>query len=264
MNARQDGHTEQAHAAPPDTAAADALRMAVSQVMHGAPPQPAPPPASAMPAPGASAEQQAGAAAHAVSLSGLPALLPRLSEYRIAQVGKAAAAFDSAHTQFWQSSARLGALHEEMHELARSRGLALPDLAQQLKPDGALAPMRQVFDAALAEAPAAQVHKRAMDKALDSYIRQYGRAQEEILNPELADNPHYDGLKLRLAQSHQAMQAQAASVPAFTNASGVLEASHGAKLDTALAAIGTRMQAARDALQSMQREARGAASEPGF
>lgn len=273
-----------------DAATADALRMVVSQVIGerqpGAPTPyagavaDAPPsqshatammapagttPVNAAPVAMPTPAQQAGAAAEMVSVTGLPAVLPRLSEYRIAQVGKSAAAFEREQELFWQSSQPLATLRGEMERIARERGVPLQDIAEKMKPDGDLAALRVSFNDAVAQSPEAGQHKKAMDKALDSYTRQYGRAQEEILNPDLHDNPHYDALKARLVQSHANMQEQAGRMPALLNDKGAYEASPLQKLTQSVEKIMERVDAIGQEFESMMRAKRSsAASEPGF
>lgn len=269
-----------------DAATADALRMAVSQIIgerapgapaiaDAAPGNAAPQPSSAaasvsqaahhsaelgapaLPARERTPTQQAGAAAEVVSFAGLPAVLPRLSEYRIAQVGKSAAAFEQGQENFWQASPRLAALRTEMERLAREQGVPMQDIVDKMKPGGDLAELRVKFNEAVAEAPEAGPYKKAMDKALDSYTRQYGRAQEEMLNPDLHNNPHYDALKSRLATSHENMVEQAGQMPAFGADKGGLEPSHGQKLTQSVDTIMTRIEQVSEELQSMLRARRG-------
>lgn len=257
------------------TSPADALRSVIDQVMSGrnaphgpapaagpavvAPVDIAPAPvtrpmpvepamaASTLPSPaagpvGPTPQQQAGAAAQVVAGAGLPAVLPRLSEYRLSQVEKAATTFAREQEAFWQASPALGAVRGQMQDAARQQGAPVEDVAQQMKPGGALAALGQQFAAAVAETPAASVHKRGMDKALDSYTRQYGRAQEEILNPDMNNNPHYDGLKGRLRDTHEQMARNVAPLPGFTTSQGVQEPSHFEKMQGAVGQIMERIQ----------------------
>ena len=255
------------------TSPADALRSVIDQVMsgHNAPraaapvaaamapadaaPAPAAPPAPVEPAMAASAppspsagpalqtpQQQAGAAAQMVAGAGLPAVLPRLSEYRLSQVEKAATTFAREQEAFWQASPALGAVRGQMQDAARQQGAPVEDVAQQMKPGGALAALGQQFADAVAQTPAAGVHKKGMDKALDSYTRQYGRAQEEILNPDMNNNPHYDGLKGRLRETHEQMARTVAPLPGFTTSQGVQEPSHFEKMQGAVGQIMERIQ----------------------
>lgn len=193
-----------------------------------------------------SKEQQAAAEATSDLSQGtersIPMVLPRLSEYRLAQVEKARDAFDREQEGFWNSSTKLVALRDEMQRLARERGLAVQDVAEKMKPGGDLADLRERFNAAVSENPDAQTRKRAMDKALDSYVRQYGRAQEELLNPEQKGNPHYEGLKARLHDAHDDMEQKTKGVPAFANDKGELEPSHFEKLKEAIAKLMERLK----------------------
>lgn len=180
--------------------------------------------------------------AKATASPALPSVLPRLSEYRIMQTEKAAELFASEQEKFWQASPQLGALRGEIDRIARERGVPKQDLIEEMKPGGDLAELRTMFNEAVAESPDAMTHKRSMDKALDSYVRQYGRAQEEMLNPEQVGNPHYEGLKARLQGAHEKMEERASEVPAFAKADGELEKAHFEKLREAVAAIMTKIR----------------------
>lgn len=172
----------------------------------------------------------------------LSPVLPRLSEYRIIQAEKAADTFSQEQEKFWMASPKLSALRDEIDRIARERGVPKQDLMEEMKPGGDLAELRSRFNEAVAENPEALTHKRSMDKALDSYVRQYGRAQEEMLNPEQTGNPHYEGLKARLNANHTKMEESAADVPAFAKADGELEKAHLEKLRAAVAAIMTKIR----------------------
>ena len=183
------------------------------------------------------AGRQAEAAQVEAVASGLPAVLPRLSEYRIAQVEKAADNFGQEADAFWNSSTKLTALRSEMERVARERGLSVQDVAEKMKPGGDFAELRDKFNEAVTENPDTGTRKKAMDKALDSYVRQYGRAQEELLNPEQNGNPHYDRYKERLGRAHENIEQKASGVPAFASDKGELEPSHFEKLKEAVAKI---------------------------
>lgn len=183
------------------------------------------------------AGKQAEAAQAEAVASGLPAVLPRLSEYRIAQVEKAADNFGREVDAFWNSSTKLTALRSEMERVARERGLSVQDVAEKMKPGGDFAELREKFNAAVAENPDSGTRKKAMDKALDSYVRQYGRAQEELLNPEQNGNPRYDHYKDRLRRAHENIEQKSSGLPAFANDKGELEPSHFEKLQEAVAKI---------------------------
>lgn len=144
----------------------------------------------------------------------LPTVLPRLSEYRILQAEKQDGAYEQAHEDFWKSD-KMPIIRKEIEDHARQSGLSVHDVMEKMKPNGELAELHDKFTRALSESPAAQTHKKAMDKALDSWSRQYGRAQQELLNPQTDDSPLYQGLKDRLDGSHSKMQDRAASLPVF-------------------------------------------------
>lgn len=185
---------------------------------------------------GEEATQEAGLRV-AAAQGGLPAVLPRLSDYRIAQVEKAGNNFGKEFQAFWLSSAKLTEVHTEMDQAARERGISIPDVINQMKPGGTLAPLQAKFNQAVAETPEAGARRKAMDKALDSYVRQFGRAQEELLNPDQQGNPHYDKLKNRLTAAHDGIGLAASSMPGFVNDKGQLGENHGEKLQRAETAI---------------------------
>ncbi|MEM8515185.1 hypothetical protein RCH14_004545 [Massilia sp. MP_M2] len=181
-------------------------------------------------------------AATAAASSALPSVLPRLSEYRIIQAEKAAELFASEQEKFWHSSPKLVALRGEIDRMSRERGIPKQDLINEMKPGGDLAELRTKFNEAVADNPEGMSHKRSMDKALDSYVRQYGRAQEEMLNPEQVGNPHYEGLKGRLNGAHAKMEESSSELPAFAKPGGELEKAHFEKLREAVAAIMTKIR----------------------
>jgi hypothetical protein len=199
--------------------------------------------------PEAEDEGPQASASGAATQEPLPSVLPRLSEYRLAQLESAARTFAMEQDRFWTASAPLTVVREEIERIARERGLPVQDVVEKMKPDGELADLRQQFNEAVAASPDSGARKKAMDKALDSYIRQYGRAQEEVLNPEQIGNPHYEGLKARLSRSHEGMESKAAGLPAFTNSSGTLEPSHFEKLKEAVARM---MEKIKEVLQDFK------------
>jgi hypothetical protein len=180
---------------------------------------------------GKEADKVEGAAAE------LPSVLPRLSDYRVAQVERAAQAFASEQEKFWSATPKLSAVRGEMEKAARERGVPMEHVVEQMKPGGDLSDLRTKFNEAVAEHPEFGARKKAMDKALESYIRQYGRAQEEVLNPEQEGNPRYDALKTRLQRAHEGMEKKASELPGFANDKGDVEPSHFEKLKEAVAKI---------------------------
>jgi hypothetical protein len=174
--------------------------------------------------------------------SGLPSVLPRLSEYRTAQVEKSAANFGQEVDAFWNSSTKLIAIKAEIERIANERGVSVQDINEKMKPGGEFAELREKFNASVSENPDSSARKKGMDKALDSYMRQYGRAQEELLNPEQQGNLHYGKLKQRLEVSQKEMEKKSSSVPAFANEKGRLEPSHYERLQEAITKIMGKLQ----------------------
>lgn len=183
----------------------------------------------------------------------LPAVLPRLSEYRILQAEKAAQHFAQEQDTFWNSSTKLTALRDEMQRIAREQGLPMQDVVEKMKPGGELQALRTKFNEAVSENPDTATRRKAMDKALDSYIRQYGRAQEEVLSPEQHGSPHYAGLKERMQRTHQSMEEKTAALPAFENEKGQLEQSHFEKLKAAVEAIMEKIKEVAQEFMAMLR-----------
>lgn len=141
-------------------------------------------------------------------------VLPRLSEYRVDQVEKAASNYEKAHTAFWNAG-NMPQVREQIEARAEQTGLTVPEVIEKMKPDGEYTDLHQTFVEAVGQSPEAQTSKKAMDKALTGWARQYGRAQEELLNPETEGNPHYDKLKNRLENSSDSMHRNAGTTPAF-------------------------------------------------
>lgn len=183
---------------------------------------------------------------------GLPSVLPRLSEYRTSQVEKAAANFEQEVDGFWNSSTKLIAFKAEVERIAAERGLSVQDVNEKMKPGGELAELREKFNAMVSENPDSNARKKGMDKALDSYIRQYGRAQEELLNPEQR-GIQYDKLKQRLEVSQKEMEKKSSSVPAFASEKGELEPSHFERLQEAVSKIVEKLKEVAKEFMSMIR-----------
>jgi hypothetical protein len=160
-----------------------------------------------------------------------------LSEYRIAQTEKASKNFSREADAFWSASPKIAAVRAEVERLARERGLPLQDVVEKMKPGGDFAQLRETFNAAVSENPDAKTRKKAMDKALENYVKQYGRAQTELLSAEQDDNPHYDRYKERLHHANSDILDKASSIPAFANDKGILEPSHFERLKEAIARI---------------------------
>jgi len=164
-------------------------------------------------------------------------VLPRLSEYRVSQVEKAAGNYEKAHQEFWAAD-KMPAIREQIEARAQETGLSVQDVMEKMKPNGEFADLHEKFNEAVSQSPDAQSSKKSMDKALDSWARQYGRAQEELLNPETEGSPHYEKLKGRLDGSNDKMQRNASETPAFEGE----DQSHFERLKEALQKIAERLK----------------------
>jgi len=183
-------------------------------------------------------------------------VLPRISEYRVGQAEKAANAYEDAMERLWESG-NLSDVRKEIEERARQTGLSVEDVMDKMRPNGEMADLHEKFRTAMAESPDAQGNKKAMDKALDGWMRQYGRGQEELLNPETKGSPHFEALRNRLDKSHERMKENTANAPLFEGE----ETSHAEKLQGTIQRIMEKLkQIARDFL-NMVRGRKGADAE---
>lgn len=130
------------------------------------------------------------------------------------------------------------AIREQIEARAQETGLSVQDVMEKMKPNGEFADLHEKFNEAVSQSPDAQSSKKAMDKALDSWARQYGRAQEELLNPETEGSPHYEKLKGRLDGSNDKMQRTTSETPAFEGE----DQSHFERLKEALQKIAERLK----------------------
>ncbi|WP_129932626.1 MULTISPECIES: hypothetical protein [unclassified Pseudomonas] len=190
----------------------------------------------------------------AEEMTGRVQVLPRLSEYRVDQVEKAATNYEKAHSAFWNAGS-LPQVREQIETRAEQTGLSVPEVIEKMKPDGEYTDLHESFVQAVGESPDAQNSKKAMDKALTGWARQYGRAQEELLNPETQDNPHYDKLKNRLESSSESMHRNAGSMPAFAGETQ----SHLERLREVMQRIGERL---KEMVQGIVSLVRGKPSGP--
>ncbi|WP_426810508.1 hypothetical protein ABOC32_06700 [Pseudomonas sp. WOUb67] len=181
-------------------------------------------------------------------------VLPRLSEYRVDQVEKAANNYEKAHAAFWNAG-NMPQVREQIETRAEQTGLSVPEVIEKMKPDGEYTDLHEKFVEAVGESADAQNSKKAMDKALTGWARQYGRAQEELLNPETEDNPHYDKLKNRLESSSESMHRNAGNTPAFEGETQ----SHLERLRDVMQRIGERL---KEMVQGIVSLVRGKPSGP--
>lgn len=164
--------------------------------------------------------------------SGGVTVLPRLSDYRVEQVEKAASTYEDAHKAFWESGA-MPDVRKEIEERARVTGISVEDVMEKMKPNGEMAELGESFNAAVAASPDAQSHKKVMDKALEGWGRQHGRAQDELLNPEQEGTAHHDSLKDRLDKAQGKMKQHTSDLPLFDGE----DKSHAEKLREMIAKV---------------------------
>lgn len=143
-------------------------------------------------------------------------VLPKLSEYRVDQVSKTVDDYSAAQQAFWNAGG-MPNVRREIEERARVTGISVQDVMEKMKPGGEMADLSAKFNAAVAASPDAQSHKKAMDKALESWGRQQGRAEEEMLRPEQDGDPLHEGMKAKLTKARSTMEEKTADVPAFGN-----------------------------------------------
>lgn len=176
----------------------------------------------------------------------IPMILPRVGEYRIEQIKKAADRFGNESEAFWQTSQNLASVRQEMERFSRERGVPMQDIVNEMKPGGELADLGKKFNEAVTETPSAIERKRSMDKAMDSYTLQYSRAQEEFHNPLQNSDPTCrklnDGMKERVDKVHAGMEAKAAAIPAFTDDKGVPQQTHFERLAESVRAMAERIR----------------------
>ena len=184
------------------------------------------------------------------------AVLPRISEYRVDQAEKAVNAYEDAMQKLWESG-NLPNVRKEIEERARQTGLSVEDVMDKMKPNGEMSDLHEKFRTAVAESPDAQTNKKAMDKALDGWVRQYGRGQEELLNPETEGNPHFEALRDRLDNSHGRMQKNTANAPLFEGE----DKSHAEKLRETIQRIMEKLKEIAKDFVNMVRGKKGADAE---
>jgi len=141
-------------------------------------------------------------------------VLPRISEFRIGQAEKTANSYEDAMQKLWKSS-NLPNVRKEIETRAQQIGLSVEDVIDKMTLNGEMPDLHEKFRSAVAESPDAKTHKKAMDKALNGWVRQYGRAQEELLNLKTEGDPLFESLRDRLDHSHGRMQKNTANAPLF-------------------------------------------------
>lgn len=164
-------------------------------------------------------------------------ILPRISEYRVGAIEKAAAGYQDAVSQFWQSGS-MPDVKREIEERARVTGVSVNDVIEKMKPGGEMADLHEKFVQAFVASPNSGSQKKNMDKALEAWGRQYSRGQEELLNPETKGLPQYEGIRDRLLKSKEAMERSSSEVPLFDGE----EKSHAERLKEIMAHIAEKIK----------------------
>jgi methyl-accepting chemotaxis protein len=141
-------------------------------------------------------------------------VLPKISEYRIDQAEKHANAYEGAVQKFW-ASGNLPAVRQAIEDHARESGADVPDVMAKMVPGGELEDLRVQFVEAIGDSPDAQESKKGMDRALDSWLKQYSRGVEEFQNPETDQNPEYDALRERFETTRTKMGDLVGQSPVF-------------------------------------------------
>lgn len=138
--------------------------------------------------------------------------MPRLSEYRVAQAEKNANEYQEALEKFWQSGG-MSNIREQVNELSRKTGVSVQDVTQKMKPGGDYEELHRAFVDEVLKSPDAQKQKKAMDVALERWVRQYGRGQEELQNPETKESPLIDSMRQRLERTKETMMSNVGQTP---------------------------------------------------
>lgn len=164
-------------------------------------------------------------------------VLPKISEYRVGQTEKMANSYEEAQREFWQSG-RLPEVRRAIEEHARTTGVSVPDVMAKMVPGGELEGLRTDFVEAVNESPKAQESKVAMGKALDGWLRQYGRGSEELLNPDSDGSPEHQELRQRFEGTKQKMEELVSENPIFAGD----ELSHAEKFRQAIERIAQKLE----------------------
>ncbi len=164
-------------------------------------------------------------------------VLPRISEYRIDQAEKMAGAYENAVNEFW-ASGKLPDVRRAIEAHARETGASVPDVMAKMVPGGELEGLRKEFIEAVSESPEAQGSKKAMDRALDSWLRQYGRGSEELLSPDGGENAEHEAMRSRFEGTREKMEELVGQSPVFAGE----EASHAQRFKAAVERIAQRIR----------------------
>jgi len=157
---------------------------------------------------------QAGSPRGRAGGASVVAVLPRLSEYRVNELENRFRDYSVAQDKFWEVGP-MPSVRKEIEERARASGLSVEDVMEKMKPNGEYADLHQRFIEAVATSPDAQDRRKAMNKAIEGFARQYDRAQEELISPEQDGNEHHEGLRKRVNSARENMFKKAGHIPRF-------------------------------------------------
>lgn len=141
-----------------------------------------------------------------------PMVLPQLSEYRVNQIEDQVNKYTAAQEAFW-ASGTLPDVRKAIEEKARETGLSVEDVMDKMKPGGEMHELHERYVDAYNKAPQAADHRKAMNKAIDGFVRQYGSAHEEMLAPEQQGADYFEGYKSRVETAKERIFKKAGHVP---------------------------------------------------
>lgn len=166
-------------------------------------------------------------------------VLPKITAYRAEQAEKMANAYQNSLDKFW-ASGKLPDVWDAIEVRANETGTTVADVMEKMVPGGELEDLRAQFLDAVGESPDAQESKKGMDRALDSWVRQYGRGSEELLNPETGpgESDEYDSIRDRIEGTQAKMADLVTQSPVF----GGEEKSHAQKFRDAIERIAKKIE----------------------
>ena len=169
-------------------------------------------------------------------------VMPTISEYRLNQIDKSTANYEKSLNNFWKIEP-MAALRSEIEERARKTGISVPDAMEKMKPGGEWGELHDKFVKAVAASPESLQAKVTLDKALQSYTRQYENGTEELMNADMG-NPDSVKARKKVEASKEKMEGLAAQTPVF----GGETESHAERLKAAIEAVIERV---REMLQAV-------------
>ncbi|TAM33794.1 MAG: hypothetical protein EPN61_18110 [Burkholderiaceae bacterium] len=183
-------------------------------------------------------------------------VLPRLSEYRVSQIEDQAQRYAVAQEAFW-TVGKMPGVRKAIEEKARETGMSVEDVMAKMKPGGEMHELHERYVEAYHNSPDAADHRKAMNKAIDGFVRQYGQAQEEMLAPEQKGNEYFEDYKDRVDDAKDRIFEKAGHVPLLDGE----DATHLQKLQAAVAKIIEKVREMVSGFTTMLRGKAGAEKE---